>query len=337
MQIFLIKNLLKKVYKNLTDYNKNFSFSLSIGIQIIKSDTFDIENAIEEAHIANRKLKTVRGISFRFYNDKEDKLIFTNQSIIPFIRSGLKNKEFTVYYQPIINSKTNEEVFTEALVRWNSKTLGFIKPNDFIPVLEKNGFITELDFYVREEVLRFLRAQIDKNDIVFPISVNISRLELENTEFPSLLQKQLEKYKIPTYLLRLEVTESIVMENPDIAKNTINTLKSYGFFLEMDDFGSAYSSLAVLREFPFDLIKLDMKFFKENTHNIMASAIIEAISSLASKTNLEVIAEGVENEAIIKYLKKIDIHYIQGFFYSKPIPELDFLRFINATNKINLN
>ncbi|MFA6625073.1 MAG: GGDEF domain-containing phosphodiesterase, partial [Bacilli bacterium] len=271
----------RNLYREVSDYNPDFSFSISIGITTVDKNTNDLLMAIEEAHAANIKLKTVRGISFKHYDERNDKTVFTNQSIIPYIRQGIRDKEFVIYYQPIINSKTNKVETAEALVRWSSKRFGFIRPDHFIPILEKSGFIVDLDYYVREEVLCYFENRIKNKEDVFPISVNISRIELNDFSFPSRLKKQIDAHHVPASLLRIEFTESIVMEAPDIAKVIMKELKELGFYLEMDDFGSGYSSLAVLREFPFDLLKLDMKFFKDNVDNTKTEAIIDAISSLA--------------------------------------------------------
>src|SRR5574344_1877282 len=161
--------------------------------------------------------------------------MFTNQTILPYLKDGIRNKEFIIHYQPIINTKTNKVVTAEALVRWSSAKFGYIRPDHFIPILEKNGFIV---------------ARIKNKDPIVPISVNLSRLEVNDLDFPLKLKQQIEKRNVPISMLRLELTESVVMDHPEITNIVISKLKKYGFYIEMDDFGSAYSSLAVLRDLP---------------------------------------------------------------------------------------
>jgi len=322
----------ESIYKDVSNYNQHFSFSISIGMSIVNGDSTDLHTALEKARQANLKLKASLGISFKIYDEVYDKEMFTNQTIVPYLKDGIRNKEFIIHYQPIINTKTNKVVTAEALVRWSSAKFGYIRPDHFIPILEKNGFIVDLDYYVREKVLDFIETRIKNKDPIVPISVNLSRLEVNDLDFPLKLKQQIEKRNVPINMLRLELTESVVMDHPEITNIVISKLKKYGFYIEMDDFGSAYSSLAVLRDLPFDLIKLDMKFFKDGDVNKKTDAIIEAISNLAQGLDIEVIAEGVEKENQIKALKKKKITLIQGFYFSKPLSQDDFVSFATKMN-----
>lgn len=323
------------LYQVLCAYNEDFSFSVSNGVSLLSGNSGDIHKTLGEAHQANQKIKYIRGVSFRFYDEKKDASLFTSQSIVPYVKQALKDHEFFIHYQPIVDSRSAKTAFGEALVRWNSKKLGLIYPDYFIPVLEKNGFITDLDYYVREEVLSFMAGLINSGFTPFPVSVNISRLEIIDPLFPEKLKAQLDSHAVPVHLIRLELTESMVMENPEVISKNISGLKKLGFYLEMDDFGSAYSSLSVLKDLPFDLIKLDMKFFQEDKASVKSQAILQAVSALGQKAGLDIIAEGVEEEQQMEMLKKIGIHYIQGYYYSKPLPKEEFMNSAFRAKKEN--
>jgi diguanylate cyclase (GGDEF)-like protein len=159
----------------LNAYNPDFSYAVSIGLASLNSQIDDIRTAQEQAQIANRSLKNTRGIAFAIYNKTLSHSVLINQSIVPLLRKGMLNHEFVPYYQPIIDSKTGKMVMAEALVRWFTPTKGMVSPNDFIPILEKNGFIGELDYYVRDQVCAFIKKRCEAGD-AFPVSVNISRI-----------------------------------------------------------------------------------------------------------------------------------------------------------------
>lgn len=241
--------------------------------------------------------------------------------------SGIENNEFEVYYQPIINTKDSKILLAEALVRWISPTLGFVRPDIFIPLLEQNGFISKLDYYVREKVCQYFRNKIDFGMVVRPISVNISKVELENPTFINDLIAQVDSYSIPRELLRLEITESSIMNNFDLFNSLLTKLKNEGFYLEMDDFGSGYSSLAAFSDFTFDLIKLDMRFFM-GKEIIKKQSIVKHLANLAKEVGIEVIAEGVETKQQVDFLDGIGINQIQGYYYSKPLPQVELIKFI---------
>jgi EAL domain-containing protein (putative c-di-GMP-specific phosphodiesterase class I) len=309
----------------LNAYNKDFSYAVSIGLASVNCHVSDIRSVLEEARLANRTLKNRRGVSFAIYNKALSRSVLINQSIVPLLREGMHNHEFIPYYQPIVDSKTGKMVMAEALVRWISPTHGFMSPGEFIPILEKNGFIGELDYYIRDQVCSFIKKMSGEGK-AFPISVNISRIELENPDFVDVLVKQVDGFGIDHSLLRLEITETTVMEHVQQSMRNVRDLKKEGFLLEMDDFGSGFSSLSVLRDLPFKILKLDLRFFI-GKHTKKGSAIIKAIASLAKTINLSIIAEGVEIQAQEDFLSEVGIHYIQGYLHSKPLPEEKLLEF----------
>src|SRR5574344_208308 len=169
----LNKEMFYPLYNILNAYNPDFSYAVSIGLASLNSQIDDIRTAQEQAQIANRSLKNTRGIAFAIYNKTLSHSVLINQSIVPLLRKGMLNHEFVPYYQPIIDSKTGKTVMAEALVRWFTPTKGMVSPNDFIPILEKNGFIGELDYYVRDQVCAFIKKRCEAGD-AFPVSVNIS-------------------------------------------------------------------------------------------------------------------------------------------------------------------
>lgn len=194
------------------------------------------------------------------------------------MKQSLMNEDFKVYYQPKYDIQTNKMIGAEALIRWQHPELGFISPGEFIPIFEENGFITELDIYIWEHVCGFIEKMKNEHNKILPVSVNVSRKDIYKEGLPEILKSMVERHNLsPTYL-HLEITESAYMENTENLLEVVRRLKEYGFIIEMDDFGSGYSSLNILAELPIDIIKLDMKFIQneqknKNSHNIISSIV----------------------------------------------------------------
>ena len=213
-------------------------------------------------------------------------------------------------------------------------TRGLIPPNDFIPIFESNGFISRLDFYVWDKVCQLLRKWIDHGKNPPPISVNVSRVNIYNKQFLSYMSYIIKKYDLPTYMLELELTESAYTDNPDLLLNIIKELKSLGFKIHMDDFGSGYSSLNILKDLPIDVIKIDLKFLESCDHIGRAENIIAAVVRMANWLRLPVIAEGVETKLQSDMLRSIGCSYAQGFYFAKPMPVEEYEKLIFITDNV---
>lgn len=231
-----------------------------------------------------------------------------------------------VYYQAkrdIINDVWNS---SEALVRWKDDNGQIIPPYKFIPLFEKNGFITTLDLYVFETVCNDLRNDLDKGIKPLPVSANLSRKKLLRENFLVDFKEILNKTKVPSDLIEFEFTESMVMENEGTLKDIINEIHKIGCKCSIDDFGTGYSSLPMLTNFNFDIIKLDCSFFySKKSFDKNDMIVVKTIISLAHKLNKIVVAEGIEDEEMLNFLKKCECDYIQGYYYARPVPRDEFL------------
>ncbi len=244
---------------------------------------------------------------------------------------ALKNREFVVYFQPKYNLRSENLAGAEALVRWLHPVNGIIYPNDFIPLFEKNGFITKLDNYVWEETCKIMRKWLDAGLPPISVSVNVSCIDVYNKELPKLLLDLTKKYGIATKYLHLEITETAYTENPNQIIEAVRHLSDAGFMIEMDDFGTGYSSLNMLSDLPIDILKLDMKFIKNEMQKNGSKNILSFIISLAKWLGLLVIAEGVETREQIERLHSMDCNYVQGYYYARPMPEEEFTALIEKS------
>ena len=238
------------------------------------------------------------------------------------MKGSLRRGEFLVYLQPKYELMSERIVGAEALVRWLHPQLGFISPARFIPIFEQNGFIYQLDKYVWEKTCQLLKDDIDHGRPVLPISINVSRIDLYSPNIVKVFEELIDKYDIPPKLLELELTESAYVENPQQIIEIAKELQARGFPILMDDFGSGYSSLNMLKDMPVDILKIDLKFLSDtqgDDHgrggNIMTSVV-----RMAKWLDVPVIAEGVETQAQVDFLRTIGCECVQGFFYSKPVP-----------------
>ncbi len=250
-----------------------------------------------------------------------------NQNYIAMIDNdiddAIKNGDILVYIQPQYNSVSGEMIGAECLTRWKHKTEGFLNPAQFIPVLEESGRIYELDRFVWETACGLI-SKWKKMGHTLSLSVNVSRRDIEQDDLPKVFNELVKKYDIEPSLLRLEITESVYMNDPQTLIALVNRLADEGFKVEMDDFGSGFSSLNLLHDLYVDVLKLDMGFLKETDENKRSGNIINAIVKMAHTLDMKVIAEGVENSAQAEFLKNIGCLMAQGFYFSKPMPVAEF-------------
>ncbi|WP_455717695.1 EAL domain-containing protein, partial [Anaerosporobacter sp.] len=236
-----------------------------------------------------------------------------------------------VYYQPKFDLSTECVIGAEALVRWKHPQYGFLSPAEFIPIFEKNGFISELDYYVWDCVCQKLDSWIETGHQLMPISVNVSRVDLYNPKLPELLFGLIMKYNIPIQYLHLEITESAYTDNAKRMIDIVNQIRQIGFVIEMDDFGTGYSSLNMLSDLPIEILKLDMSFLKNNVGRSSGRSVIQFVINLAKWLGLFVVAEGVETQEQAIFLKNMGCDYAQGYYYSKPIEDADFEKLLLET------
>lgn len=267
------------------------------------------------AHDENRK----RGEYIRFYSEDERKKLIREQEIVNDMEKALEGRQFSVYIQPKYNIFENKIIGGEALVRWFHPQKGMISPGEFIPVFEKNGFIIPLDYYVWEETCRFVSELKKKGYGTLPISINVSRAHFYGKELKDKLEELIDRYALSMDDIELEITETICAEDPDIIYKRVRELQQAGFKVAMDDFGSGYSSLNMLKEMPLDIIKMDLKFLDGGENEEKSRTILGTLITLAKNMDLYVVVEGVETEEQVKFLQSIGTRCAQGYFYSRPV------------------
>ncbi len=302
--------------------------NVSYGIYQIEDTSLPVSIMCDRALIACNSVKGIYDINYAFYNDQFMKNMRAEQIIIDNMKTALKERQFIVYYQPKYDLSSERPAGAEALVRWIHPELGFMPPNDFIPLFERNGFITDLDVYVWDTACRDMSEWIAAGYPPIPISVNVSRADIYNPNLTIILMDMIHKYNLKPEYLHLEITETAYTESSAQLINVIGQLKSMGFLIEMDDFGSGYSSLNMLAEISIDILKLDRGFIQNETTNERSKGIISFVMGLAKWLKLPVVAEGVETEEQIKTLKTLGCDYVQGYYYAKPMPKADFERHV---------
>jgi EAL domain-containing protein (putative c-di-GMP-specific phosphodiesterase class I) len=253
-----------------------------------------------------------------------------HEKLINEIDEAIANRDLIVYYQPKYGIQGNKPVLksAEALIRWKHPERGMISPGDFIPLFESNGLIQKLDNYVWEEAAHQIRKWKEKYGRTIPVSVNVSRIDIYDPALESKLLKLIDTYDITTKDLLLEITESAYADNADTLSKVVESLRGRGFKIEMDDFGSGYSSLNMLTTITIDVIKIDMKFIRNMRRDDKSLRMVKLIIDIAGFLNVPVVAEGVEDEVQLNALKKMGCDLIQGFYFSRPVPPDEFEKFI---------
>ena len=301
---------------------------LSFGLYRIDDKTLPVSVMCDRANMALWKAKGNFKNPYCEYDEKMRQQVLKEQKIINAMEMAIQNKEFTLYLQPKYDIEKGTIIGAEALVRWISLENGFISPGDFIPVFENNGFVYEVDKFIWEESCRYLRKWLDEGREVHPISVNVSRIDLYDPKLVQHLVDLREKYQLPSQYLELEITESAYTEDPEQIITITRQLREAGFVILMDDFGTGYSSLNMLKDIQIDVLKLDMGFLKSSDYSAKGGNILTAILKMAESLKMQTIAEGVETKEQVEFLKSIGCRYVQGFYYSKPLPVDEFEKLI---------
>ena len=301
---------------------------LSFGLYRIDDKTLPVSVMCDRANMALWKAKGNFKNPYCEYDEKMRQQVLKEQKIINAMEMAIQNKEFTLYIQPKYDIEKGIIIGAEALVRWISLENGFISPGDFIPVFENNGFVYEVDKFIWEESCRYLRKWLDEGREVHPISVNVSRIDLYTPKLVQHLVNLREKYQLPSQYLELEITESAYTEDPEQIITITRQLREAGFVILMDDFGTGYSSLNMLKDIQIDVLKLDMGFLKSSDYSAKGGNILTAILKMAESLKMQTIAEGVETKEQVEFLKSIGCRYVQGFYYSKPLPVGEFEKLI---------
>lgn len=306
------------------DFQKETDLKMGVCCYEDTKAVTNIDSMIDRSHLALKMALVDHNTHLVFYNYKMREKLIKEAEIESKMEKALNNNEFVFYLQPKFNCQGNQLFGAEALVRWMDNNGQMIMPGDFIPLFERNGFIIKLDEYIFESVCKYLSNRIHLNLPVIPISINISRLHLFQSNFVDKYIEIKNKYFIPDKILELEITENILIDNLQAAQKVITRLQKHGFICSIDDFGSGYSSLNSLKDLPFDIIKLD-KLFLDNSYNIKKSQeIIKSIITMAKNINILTVGEGVETDEQLSFLQLAGCDIIQGYIFSKPLSVEDF-------------
>lgn len=311
-------------------------FRMAYGGYTLKNNNEDLMDALDLASIACSQDITLSADKIRWYDEKITREEEAEQRLLPDIERGLEEGEFTFFLQPKCSIRENRIVGAEALVRWKHKIRGFVSPGEFIPVLEKKGMIAKLDSYIWEEVCRKL-SQWQKTGLeLVPVSVNVSRIDIYSMNVPDIFAGLIEKYKIDPELIEIEITESAFVDDSRIMRSVISRLRALGLKILIDDFGSGYSSLNMLKDVQADVLKMDIKFFDLKPDNFDKGLnIISSVLEMSHSIGLPVIAEGVETKAQIELLESIGFNYVQGYCYYKPLKLEDYEKIISEEDNIS--
>ncbi len=316
-----------RIIKSLSVLSGDHDFKFQAGVCMIdpkiRKDA-DIDLLYNNASSARATLETTDDTGIAFFDNK----LVEDEKWIDLVterqRDALEKEEFKVYYQPKFDPRTNELRGCEALIRWVSDDMGFVTPGQFIPIFEKSGFITEIDHYMLSHVARDQKSWLDEGRKCVPVSVNVSRAHFAETNLAEQIKEIIDREGAPHNLIEIELTESAFFDDTKQMLKTIKKLKSYGFLVSMDDFGSGYSSLNSLKDMPLDILKLDAGFFSGDKHNERAEIVVAETLQLAKKLNMTTVAEGVDYQSQVDFLAAEGCDMIQGYFYSKPMPKEEY-------------
>ena len=306
--------------------------SVRMGVYLNVDKNVAFEQRFDRANLAAAPLRSSYESRYAVYDDSMHERELYTEKLLKDMDAALAERQFKVFFQPKYNIRGDRPALcsAEALVRWTHPELGFVSPGDFIPVFEEHGFIHKLDVYVWREAAAQIRRWRDEYGVTLPVSVNVSRVDLQTDGFDAELEDIIKENGIGFSDLLLEITESAYTESEESIVRTVAQLREKGFKIEMDDFGSGYSSLNMLAAMPIDALKLDMRFVRNMTAGSKDYRMVELMVDIAKFLSVPVIAEGVETQEQVDLLRGCGCDMVQGYYFSKPVPPEDFARFIAA-------
>lgn len=327
-----LNQLIRRLEQIPKDEGLDFDIRCVMGVCLVEPGDQDMSVLADHANAARKTLKDFHKSAYRFYNRDAEQKIVREQEMTFRMRGALNDREFIVYYQPKISLEKQTFIGLEALVRWKAKDGRIIPPDEFIPVFEKNGFISDLDSYVYERVCELIASWMEDGLEPLPIAVNISRMHIVEPDFLEGLLSISRRLGVPERYLELEITESAFLNNTETVLKAAKEIKNQGFSLAMDDFGTGYSSLSLLKELPVDVIKLDREFFRK-TLNSREKIIVSNVIHMAKELDIQVISEGIETDEHELFLKEIGCDLAQGYRYGRPAPIEQYLSAIYGDDR----
>lgn len=315
--------LIDKLYElndRIHDLKYTSSLKIFFGVYYITERQYSIDRMAEFAGIAKNNVKNSNEGMIAFFDEATRGRLLEEEEIEKSMNDALQNEEFRVFLQPKYSAREERISGAEALVRWFNGNGNMVSPKYFIPVFEKNGFITELDLYMIRKVCEIIKRWLDKGYVPLPISVNISRLHFADPNLADVIRDIVDQYDVPHYLIELELTESAFLQNKQMLISTVTQLRSYGFVVSMDDFGAGYSSLNSLKDLPLDAVKLDGEMFCLTNEVERGKTVIRNTIAMAKDLHMKVVAECIETREQVEFLCTVGCDIIQGYYFAQPMP-----------------
>ena len=312
------------VRKNLSSVQNEIYMGLKVGGYRPDDIYCDPRQGVDRARYACYTIKKRYDKNYKEYDEKMAEGFFKLQYIVNNIDKAVEKGYIKVYYQPVVWSETRKLAGCEALARWVDPKYGFLSPGDFIPILEEHRQIHKLDKCIYETVCKDIREALDKGEKAVPVSLNFSRLDFELMDTVAVMEELVERYDIDSHYVHIEVTESALTDDLSILQNAMNGFREKGYEIWLDDFGSGYSSLNVLKDYHFDVMKIDMVFLRNFKDNANSRKIIKRVIEMADDLGINTLTEGVETEEMVEFLAEVGCGRLQGYYYGKPMPIHDF-------------
>lgn len=315
---------------NFTQDGKTMHILCGCGIFCVEEKPMSINGMIDRAKIAKKYIKDEYVKPYNIYDTSMKSNYINRAELAGELRNGLAQEQFKVYYQPVIDTKTEKIASAEALIRWIHPQRGFVSPAVFIPALEESGHISELDFYVTKKVFAFEKERHSAGKKIVPVSINLSWMDFYDETMMDWIDKNVGEYQKLGIKSRFEITETSFEAMKQNRNNILEALQEKGAMTLLDDFGSGYSSYGVLQDYNFDILKIDMSLVRQIETNPKSRSILKSIIEMAHELGMKLVAEGAETEEQVAFLKENDCDYIQGYYYSKPLPEEEFIEFMET-------
>lgn len=331
-----VRQLKEDLLKGILQWSDMTGFRPSLGVCTIDDISLSPETLYDRATMALSQIPDNSADRIRIYDPGMENKLEEEWMLLSEIKNALQHEEFTFYAQPQCDITTGKIVGAESLVRWQHSSKGMVPPAAFIPILEKTGFIIHLDKYVWKKVCQWMRGWIDKGYSPVPISINISRIDILSADVPQYLLELIHTYDLSPKLIKAEITESAYAEEDDIINQTVKRLREAGFLVMMDDFGSGYSSLNMLKSTEVDVLKLDMRFLDiHGEEEQKGIGILESVINMARLLGIPIIVEGVETVQHERFLRNMGCQYAQGYYYYKPLPIDQFELLLSDERKLD--
>ena len=313
---------------------KCMNLIIRCGIFYVEEKPMKISGVIDRAKLAKRYITDEYVQPYMVYDHSMQVAYIDKAKLAGELQEGIAKEQFKVYYQPVIDTKTGKIASAEALIRWIHPDKGFISPALFIPALEENGHISELDFYVLKKVWHFINDRCENNKFVVPISVNLSWMDFYDEIMMEKILKEMDRFRENgrEHMARFEITETSYAAIRENRSGILESLRIKNAKILLDDFGSGFSSFGMLQDYDFDILKIDMSFIRKIGENPKTKSIVHSIIGMAHEIGIKTVAEGVETEEQVSFLRQSGCDYIQGYYYSKPLPEEEFVEFLEKAD-----